>query len=233
MAAVGIDGVYQVRRTDAAGLIAAIEEIRRGDLDGANVTMPLKSVALDAVDAVSREAVRAGAVNTLTVRSGSVTGENTDIGGIGDVWSARGLPGDAPVLVLGAGGAAGAALIALGDRTIHLSARRPEAVRRLLDRTGVDAIEVEWGIPVSGAVVVNATPLGMGGESLPADLLDGAVGLVDLAYGSAQTPAVAWARGRMPVADGIDHLVAQAARSFEMWTGAAAPVDVMDRAARA
>jgi len=90
-----------------------------------------------------------------------------------------------------------------------------------------------WGTGWAGAVVVNATPLGMEGESLPGGILDGAVGLIDMAYGAEPTPAVEHARRRgIPVADGLDVLVAQAAISFTWWTGVPAPIEVMRAAAR-
>jgi shikimate dehydrogenase len=145
------------------------------------------------------------------------------------VWDA--LPGDAPVLVLGAGGAAAAALLAVGPERAAVSARRPGAAAVAGAAFGVPSIP--WGEAIDGAVVVNATPLGMEGEHLPEGLLAAASGLFDMAYGAQTTPAVAEMRRRgMPVIDGIDLLVAQAAGSFELWTGRAAPVAVMERAAR-
>lgn len=232
LAALGMPGEYEARRTDEAGVRAAVDEMRRGALDGANVTMPLKRAALDAVDSASLEAIRAGAVNTLVLRSGAVTGENTDVGGIGDVVERGGFPPDTPVLVLGAGGAAAAAVLAFEDRAPAVSARRRDAAAVLAESTGVTVEAIGWGIGVPGAIVVNATPLGMGGEHIPRPVLEQASGLVDLAYGPEATPAAAWARGRIPLADGLDVLVAQAARSFTLWTGTPAPIDVMERAAR-
>lgn len=230
--AVGIEGTYEAKRTDAGGVATAIAGIRSGVLDGANVTMPLKAAALDAADSAAVEAIRAGAVNTLFLHDGAVRGENTDIGGMRDVAAGIGVPDGAPVLVLGAGGAAGAAVVAFGEHPLFVSARRPEAVEHLLEVAAVDGDPVEWGSAVDGAVVVNATPIGMHGGSLPAAVLGGAGGLIDLAYGDQSTPAVLALRGRIPVADGIDHLVAQAARSFTFWTGTPAPIEVMERAAR-
>jgi len=82
-------------------------------------------------------------------------------------------------------------------------------------------------------VVVNATPLGMQGEELPPGVIEAAGGLIDLPYGTEPTPAVALARRRgLPVADGLDLLVAQAALSFELWAGGPAPLAVMEAAAR-
>ncbi len=229
--ALGLVGTYVARRTGGGGVVAACDEIREGRLNGANVTMPLKRAALAAVDAASAPARRAGAVNTLFLRSGEVFGENTDIGGISDVWERRGLPDDAPIFILGSGGAAAAAMIACEGSEIVVSSRRRGAATNLASDLGVTVSEVPWGIVVLGAVVVNATPVGMAGDSLPEGVMDAAVGLFDMAYGPDTTPAVVEAGGR-PVADGIDMLVAQAARSFEIWTGRPAPLAVMEDAAR-
>ena len=70
-----------------------------------------------------------------------------------------------------------------------------------------------FGSPVPGAIVVNATPLGMNGESLPSGLLDQASGLIDLAYGPVDPPATVEARRRgLPLVDGVEFLALQAAR---------------------
>ncbi len=86
---------------------------------------------------------------------------------------------------------------------------------------------------MTDAVVVNATPLGMHGEELPAGLVEQAGGLYDLAYGDRPPPAVETAhRLGLPAVDGLDHLVAQAAGSFEIWIGMDAPIDAMAGAVR-
>lgn len=231
LAACGIAGEYRARRSTAAQLREACAEIRKGLLDGANVTMPLKAVALAESDRVSEAARRAGAVNTVSNASGLIRGDNTDVSGINEAWRRRGLPDDSPVMVLGAGGAAAAALVAREGSQLFVSSRRPGAGSDLAARTGVEAIEVPWGESVAAAVVVNATPLGMNGESLPPEPLESAVGLLDMAYGSVPTPAVTTMGGH-PVADGLDVLVFQASRAFEIWTGQAAPIEVMEAAAR-
>jgi len=223
--AAGIEGTYEARRVDAGGMAAAIEEIRTGELDGANVTMPHKRLAAGLVDEVGSEAARAGSVNTLALRGASVVGESTDIEGIRLAW--RGLP-DGPALILGGGGAAAAALLALEGRPLVVSARSSSAAARLIEQTGVAADVAEWGSPVPGAVIVNATPLGMAGESLPSGLLEVATGLFDMPYGAAPTEAVKRARSLgIPALEGVEMLLAQAARSFELWTGVAAPVAAM------
>jgi shikimate 5-dehydrogenase len=92
---------------------------------------------------------------------------------------------------------------------------------------------VDWGVAVDGAILINATPLGMHREMLPIAMLEAASGLIDMVYDSEPTPAVTWAvRNGLPATDGIDMLVGQAIAAFEVFTGRSAPIDVMTAAAR-
>ena len=232
MRAAGIEGSYVARRVDRAGVVTAVAEIRYGSLDGANVTMPHKETAFTLVDRVSEHGLRAGAINTISHHNGMAVGDNTDIVALRSVWVADKLPTEAPILILGSGGAAAAALVALAERQVAIAARSPEPAGALLRRTRVEGNVVEWGTAIEGAVVVNATPIGMAGESLPAGIIEMATGLVDLPYAAAPTPAVTAAEERgLPVADGRDVLVAQAAASFELWAGVPAPLEAMRAAA--
>ena len=224
----GISGRYTPRRVlDRAGMERVAADIREGALTGANVTMPHKQVAAAIADELTDTALRTSAVNTLYCADGRVVGETTDVAGIRWAWEEVGFDQAGPALILGAGGAAGAALIALEDRPLWISARRPIACRELLDTTGVDATIVEWGVGVD-ATVVNATPVGMGGAgSLPEPVLDAARGLFDMVYGD-ETPSVQTARAMgLPACDGSFMLVGQAAESFSIWTGVALPHRVM------
>ncbi len=233
LAALGMNGTYEARRVDAAGMRAAAEELRRGDLDGANITMPHKRLACELSDRVEDAAARAGSVNTWRPEGGVLAGYSTDIPGLLRAWERTGLPADGPVLVLGSGGAAAAALVALAGRSLVVSARRPEGLGPLLDRAGVVAEVVPWGRAVDGAVVVNCTPLGMRGENLPSPVVGVMAGAFDLAYGDSETRLVTTARRRgLPVADGLDLLVAQAEESFRIWTGVLPPPGIMEEAAR-
>ena len=106
LAAAGLEGTYTARQVDAAGMVNAVDEVRYGRLTGANVTMPHKQIAFELADRVSESALQSGAVNTLVRRNGQVWGYNTDVDGIRAVWAEREFPPNAPVLVLGTGGAA-------------------------------------------------------------------------------------------------------------------------------
>ena len=218
--AAGVPGEYRTRRVDEAGVRQAIEELRSGDLDGANVTMPHKRIAAELCDMLDPQAERAAAVNTLVRVGDDVVGYNTDIAGVRDVWKTAGLPDFGPVMVLGAGGAAAAALLALESRELFVSARDIGKARALVDDLGVSADLIPWENPVIGASIVNATPLGMKGEELPGPVIKVCVALFDMTYRDSLTPALEEAKRReIPRADGEEMLLAQGIESFRLWTG--------------
>ena len=226
--AAGIPGEYRARRVDDDGMRRAVEEIREGRLNGANVTMPHKRLAADLCDMLEPQAARAGVVNTLVAVAGTVIGHNTDIAGVRWAWSQKGLATDVPVVLLGTGGAAAAGLLALEGRPLVVQGRSDSKAQKLVRDLGVEADVAPFGTPVPGAVVVNATPLGMTGEVLPSGIMEEAAGLFDMAYGAVETPTVRETRRRgIPVVDGLTMLIGQAAESFRLWTGRQADVGAM------
>lgn len=223
----GISGTYEACVVDEAGMKRAVDDLRTGAIDGANVTMPHKHLAHDLCDRVASGAGRTGAVNTLVRVADEVMGHNTDIGGVRSAWRWARLPDDAPVVVYGAGGAAGAVLVAVEGRQVSVAARRAEAAESLVERIGSGEV-AQWGPPSSGSVMVNATPIGMRGDAFPDGWVERTAGVLDMAYGAADTPLVTAARsGAIPVASGQDMLLGQAIDSFWLWTGRHAPVDAM------
>lgn len=232
MEAAGIEGSYVARRVDQAGMRAAAAEMRSGRLDGANITMPHKAAAFQLADRLADDARSAGSVNTWVGRDGTITGWSTDVEGVRRVWQRRQLPPHTPVVVLGSGGAAAAALVALRDRALTVRARSTAKAEALAARVGVAATVEPWDADTGEVVLVNCTPLGMHGEDLGLDVA-ACSGLVDMAYGREETPAVRRARrAGIPVADGIDLLSAQAEESFRLWTGQEPPPGLMERVAR-
>ena len=229
--AVGLDGTYRAIRVDFAGLRRGCADLRAGRWHGANITMPFKRVAAAETDERSSGAERSGSVNTIVVDGSRLVGHNTDIDGIRRVWEETDLPLDAPVLVLGSGGAAAGALIALERHDRFVSSRRLEAAERLAKTAGRGVRAVPWTTAMPGAVVINATPLGMQGEALPAGLVEASSGLLEMTYGRGATRAERTARqAGLPCASGTDLLLAQAIVSFTLWTGLAAPSEEMSRA---
>lgn len=226
--AASLPGTYEVRAVDESGLRAAFDDIRSGGIDGANVTMPHKGLAAALCDELEPTARRAGAVNTLVRVGTGIIGHNTDVAGIRGAWADNHLPVDGTVLVLGAGGAAAAALLALEERDLAIAVRRPGTGAALAAKVGVEAREVSWGEAVWDASVVNCTPIGMHQESLPERVIAAASGLFDMAYSLRPTPSVTEARGRsLPVGDGADMLIGQGAAAFRLWVGMAADTVAM------
>jgi len=228
--ALGLDREYVAIDVEPAVLDLFIGTLAADGFAGVNVTIPHKQAVIELCDELSDEARRAGSVNTVLVRDGGLRGETTD--GAGLLW-ALGEVEPADALVLGAGGAARAAVTALADAgwRVAVSARRREGAAAL-------GVGVEPWPPRKGArLVVNATPLGQqdaGTVPLPAELITPETIVCDLAYRGDLTPTplmqAAAARGARAV-DGLDVLVGQGIVAFELLTGVPAPVDVMRAAA--
>lgn len=245
-AATRLDWVYvafPVRPGDAA---RAVQGMRALGVRGLNVTMPHKQEVIPALDGLSPEAERAGAVNTIVADGEGLIGTNTD--GTGFV---RFLERDADVdpsgmhaLVLGAGGSARAVSLALADAgaEVAVAARRPEQAEAIAGRASgrVRAVPLDPDSVRSeldrADLIVNATPVGRDDTSTPLDAT--AVQerhlIVDLIYHPVTTPLVRTARERGARAfNGLGMLVHQAALSFEIWTGVVAPIDAMRAAGTA
>jgi shikimate dehydrogenase len=201
---------------------------------GANVTIPHKLAALGLADQAGEEARAIGAANTLTFADGSIRADNTDAAGLLDALGVD--PAGRSVLVLGAGGAARAAVWALrgAGAAVSIWNRSADRAQALADDFGVEHVRR----PRSVDILVNATSVGLAGESerdmLEALELEGVETpkVVDLVYGDA-TPAVSgWALRRgFALVPGTEVLVRQGARSLERWTGRPAPLDAMRRGA--
>ena len=243
-AALGIDAHYQLRPTRLDAAATAVEEIRSGRFGGANVTTPLKTRIAELVP-LRGDAARAGAVNTLWWDGDELVGSLTDVAGVSEPLRERGFEVDRGIgLVLGAGGAARAACIALQQlgKTVHVAARDPGAARALLE--GLDMADT--GAPVALAdahalstvvggidVIVQATPVGREGDRLPIpwEVVPPSVCAFDMIYAPRRTPFLADAAARgCATIEGWEMMVAQGARSFALWTGRAAPRDVMGAA---
>jgi len=232
--ALGLSASFELLPTAQENFDVVARALRSGELSGVSVTMPHKDNAFSAVDDMAGTAVRSRSVNTIVSDRGHLHGYNTDIEGVRYAFGRLNISMASPVLVLGYGGAARAALIGLeGSHAISLTGRDLSRAYQCVSAVDVDANVVAWGTAIPGAVVVNATPLGMDGEDLPEGLVDMAAGLLDMAYGHGSTPATrAAARRGIPNADGLDMLVGQAVAAFELFTGVLPDREIMERAAR-
>ncbi len=223
----GLDGEYFRIRADESLLAETIQGLRDGVWDGLNVTMPLKGAAAGLADILSVPAALSGSVNTLTRTDDGIAGDSTDCVAMEEIVDSGRFSDRTAVLVLGTGGSAAAALTALSDEpNLYVSGRRPEAVESLTARLG--GLAVGWGTAVAGALVINATSLGMAGEHLPDGVIEAASGLVDLPYGTENTPAIQHATAsNLPTADGHEFLLRQARASFALWTGVSIDLETL------
>jgi shikimate dehydrogenase len=227
--ALGLDWTYELMDVPASELPAAINQLRASDVAGANVTIPHKLAVMDRLDGLDADAMRAHAVNTIGKEGSRLVGSNTDVAGIRTAISDIGLqPKDANVVILGAGGSARAAAVALDGAHLTFVSRHPED-------DDLPGRVIAWsdtalpGLVRSADLVLNATPLGRREEMpiRPAALPKrGAV--IDLVYVTGGTPLIRKARSLgLRTADGWGVLLAQGAISFKVWTGREAPVDAM------
>jgi shikimate dehydrogenase len=203
---------------------------------GINVTIPHKEAALALADAVSHTAAAVGAANTLTFEpDGTVHADNTDVGGL--LASLPRDPAGATALVLGAGGAARAAVYALrtaGAAEVLVWNRTRERAERLAAALGGRVVDAVPRVDI----VVNCTSVGLQQADqpfkslpLPADTVGVGSCVVDMVYRPGGTRLLAEAKQRgATVVEGLEILVAQGAASFARWTDRTAPLEVMRRA---
>jgi shikimate dehydrogenase len=241
----GVDGAYVALRCDAERMVGFMSGLG-GAGGGGNVTLPHKEKAASVLDKSSEAVRRTGACNTFWGEDGKLCGDNTDVEGFGRALRhfLGGSPAGYRVLVLGAGGAARAALLSLVDARVEdvlLLNRTVERARAVARRIGGDRVRVaESRSDVDGGdfdLVVNTTRLGLGiDDELPLDLerLSRAGAVIDLVYGPGPATFVTAAkRLGIPAVDGGEMLVHQGAVSFERWWGEPAPIDAMRRALEA
>ena len=204
---------------------------------GVNVTIPHKQAAL-ALASTATDAARAiGAANTLTFeRDGAILADNTDAPAL--IELVRGVldPAGRRALVLGAGGAARAAVWALvqAGAQVELWNRTPSRAEALAAALGARYS----ADPGQAEIVVNATAVGLDPNidpfkafPLKADTFETGSCVIDMVYGSAETRFLEAARSRgARVIDGLEMLLAQGVASFERWTGRMAPRTAMREA---
>jgi shikimate dehydrogenase len=238
----GIDAVYELWPATAAELPGVIEQVRQPGFLGANVTVPHKPAVFALMDEIRPTAKLIGAVNTVIPVDGRLIGDNTDAYGFAtSIAEAANVPAKAG-LVLGAGGASAAVLVAMiemGLERVYLANRTEQRAHDLAKFLALPAVEV---IAVSDierhlsdvGLVVNATSVGWHDDATPipeaalAQLAKDTIA-VDLTYRDTAFLRAARRFGLQAI-DGLGMLIHQGARSFMLWTGLDAPVEVMRQA---
>lgn len=236
-AALGIDARYELRPTQEAHARSALGEVQDGTWQGANVTTPLKTI-IGALVTTEGPASRAKAVNTLWRDGERLVGTLTDVEGIIEPLRRRGGP-LGPALLLGAGGAARAAVLALEalGHEVCVAARAVDKARDMLNAVGAKGGVVALGDEhalgeelARAVVVIQATGAGSS-LSIPWDLLQRDTIVFDMQYRPRETEFLRAAQGHGGrCIEGWEMLLCQGAASFTRWTGCAAPLDVMRQA---
>ncbi len=228
-----VNAVYlALQANKLADLLKLIHEI---PIQGLSVTMPLKQEIMAHLEKTDPLSAKIGACNTVLRQDGKLYGFNTDVAGItGPIEKRMSLRG-AKALVLGAGGAARAAVFGMRDKgaEVFILNRTAETAQKLAKQSGSKAIKKDALSKTTFDVIVNATPVGMAGvKTTPileaADLNTKLV--FDLVYNPIETPLLRLARQQsIPIITGIEMFVQQGARQFEIFTGKPAPEEEMLR----
>jgi len=240
LAQTGLRYVYEARRVTARELPDFVAEAKAGGCAGFNVTMPLKEAVVPLLNEISPAAAVCGAVNTVCIRKGKAIGYNTDGVGFVDSITAHGMdPAGKTVLLLGTGGAGEAicdALVKAGVEKIFVTNRNVYRAQDLAARYPDKTQFIYFGIfPVRRAIArsdlfINATSLGMAGMKEFSDLgflrdADSRVTVYDLVYEPRRTLLLQEAEKHgLETISGVDLLIYQAARAFELFTGVKADV---------
>ncbi|HEX9211966.1 MAG TPA: shikimate dehydrogenase [Bradyrhizobium sp.] len=242
--ALGLRGHYQlieVAGADATGLSMMLEGVRRLGFAGVNVTYPYKEAVVPLLDELAPGAAAMGAVNTVVVRDGRLTGHNTDTTGFARAVAPLLASSGNAVAVIGAGGVGKAIAFALASlevadiRIFDSETARAEKLAALLAQQGgarvaasvEDALEDATGL-------VNGTPVGMlpnRGMPVPAALLHETLWVADAVYSPLITPLLAAAQAKgARIMTGRELAIYQAADAFELFTGLAPSTEVMGEA---
>lgn len=244
----GINAQYFAFEVKPKDLKNAIQGVKGRGMTGVNITIPHKEAVIKYLDEVSREAELIGAVNTIVNKNGKLFGYNTDAHGF--IKSLKEdlkfSPKAKAIFVIGAGGAAKAVVFGLaieGAKRIVLTDMIDEKALDLACevelRTGCECIAIE--IHSTGAaemilnsqLLVNATPIGMkAGDPavINPEVLHKGLCVFDLVYNRETKLLKAAARKGIRAVGGLNMLLYQGAKAFELWTGKKAPVEVMRKA---
>jgi shikimate dehydrogenase len=230
-----VNAVYLAFEPSSAA--QALNAMRTLGMSGASVTIPFKEAVLPDLDDIDASARHLGAVNTIVNRNGKLKGYNTDgIGAVMALKQATKIDG-LRVALLGAGGAARAIALALGDYDVALTIynRSPERAKRLATDAGAGYGSLADVGKAHCDILINATPLGMSplSDQMPIDpqQLNPSMLVMDTIYNPLKTRLVreAKTRGCLTI-DGLEMFIQQGIRQFELWLRQPAPEKTMRQA---
>ncbi len=242
--ALGIDATYELWNTPPEQLVERVASLRLPGMLGANVTIPHKLAVMPLLNEVAPEARATGAVNTVVRQESAdgvrLVGYNTDVDGLARALDEAGAPGGAArMLVLGAGGAARAALAVARRRSAPVLVAARDAAKARAILPGVEVLDLGAHDELAAALratdlLINATSAGMSSldemplaaeqlATLPSDAF-----VFDMVYAPPETALLRAARAHgLRASGGLSMLLYQGAAAFTLWTGHEAPITVM------
>ncbi|MCU1285091.1 MAG: 3-dehydroquinate dehydratase / shikimate dehydrogenase [Acidobacteriales bacterium] len=216
-------------------LMACVRDI---PIHGLSVTMPYKTDIMKYLDKTDAVTAKIGACNTvIRAQDGKLYGFNTDVAGVIRPLEQRMSIAGSKFLVIGAGGAARAAVFGLKERggEVWVINRTASAAQKLAKQARAKFIQKPQLAKLSFDAIINATPVGMGGDQDKPLLTEKELNtryVFEMVYSPAETKFTRMARAKgIHVIPGVEMFVHQGARQFEIWTGKPAPVDEMLRVA--
>ena len=243
-----IQALYEIWELSPDQLLERVNLLRQSNTLGANVTIPYKELAYNMVDELDETALQIGAINTIVNNSGVLKGYNTDITGfirsLKEVASF--LPFGKNVLILGAGGAARAAIFGLLNENVNsitVANRTEGRAVKMLDDFGVNKEIFKTmsiydknltQVSLNSDLIINATSVGMQHSEMEDETLLSAHQIprncvvYDIVYNPLLTPLLKNAQiAGAEIMQGLWMLIFQGVDSFELWTGKSAPVQKM------
>ena len=243
-----IQALYEIWELSPDQLLERVNLLRQSNTLGANVTIPYKELAYNMVDELDETALQIGAINTIVNNSGVLKGYNTDITGfirsLKEVASF--LPSGKNVLILGAGGAARAAIFGLLNENVNsitVANRTEGRAVKMLDDFGVNKEIFKTmsiydknltQVSLNSDLIINATSVGMQHSEMEDESLLSTHQIprncvvYDIVYNPLLTPLLKNAQiAGAEIMQGLWMLIFQGVDSFELWTGKSAPVQKM------
>lgn len=239
---VGLDGTYDILETEQEDLVDRVKYLRTNGFQGFNVTIPLKVPITLFLSSVDNVANVVGSANTIKItEDGSLQGYNTDVYGFVEA-----IPEDfreeiagRDVAILGNGGAAravGVGLSILKAKRIDFYVRNIVNAQEMVDALRVNFPNVEMNCKQIESlkdlsnykILVNTTPIGMRGKAMgysPVEediikTMDKEAAVYDIVYNPLKTELIKLAKKHgIKTIQGLDMLIYQGAKAFEIWTG--------------
>lgn len=220
-----------------ANLDKAVQSIKILNIKGVNVTIPFKKEVMEYLDQVDEKVKKIGAVNTIINEDGVLIGKNTDVDGFDEMVYNKGIGfEDKDVVVIGAGGAARAVIYYLTEQKpaevniVNRTLRKADAVKEAFNDDIKDINILELGSENSkdkikeADIIINTTPLGMADRyedksPVSEELINQKQTLIDLVYKPRITNFLQIGKNKnATIVSGIEMLIYQAVKSFEIWT---------------